>query len=320
MKTKKKKFGFTIVELLTVMAVIAMLLGILVPALNLVRKLAKDTNQKAQFHGIDVGIETYGNENDGQYPESRPLPNYAPTVANEQTVGAQRLAEALIGRDMLGFDPNTSWDADFDHLLKDRYASTKSPKVSSLAQVDASLNRRQGPYLKVERTDAFQVGELYTDSIGAGLVYDGITYPSSPAPVLTDTYRVKKVVRSGKNVMAGTPILYYKANINTKLFPDTTVAPFASAVPDPNAEGSIYVSSDNERLIYLGTVKDQAIRHRFDHSTPALVPEGRWFFYSTITNKQIVSQARPFNSDSYILMSAGADGIYGTRDDIYNFE
>ena len=27
----------------------------------------------------------------------------------------------------------------------------------------------------------------------------------------------------------------------------------------------------------------------------------------------------PYNADSYILMSAGRDGLFGTSDDIYNF-
>ena len=110
MKTKQRKIGFTIVELLTVMAVIAMLMGILVPALNLVRKLAKDVNQRAEFHSINVALETYVNESPTQqYPESSHLGTAA--VANGVTVGAQRLTEALLGRDLVGFDPNSTWDA-----------------------------------------------------------------------------------------------------------------------------------------------------------------------------------------------------------------
>ena len=29
---------------------------------------------------------------------------------------------------------------------------------------------------------------------------------------------------------------------------------------------------------------------------------------------------RPYRADSYILISAGYDGLYGTRDDICNFD
>jgi len=316
MKTKKKKIGFTIVELLTVMAVIAMLLGILLPALNLVRRLAKDTNQKAQFHGIDVGIATYGNENDGRYPESTALGAIA---AGQRTVGAQRLAEALIGRDMLGFDPNTTWDAYADRQDKYIYASTSTPKNSLPAQVKASLNRREGPYLSIEKTEAFQVGQLFTDTF---TVYDGITAASSPAPVLTDTYRVKKVVIKSKTMMAGTPILYYKANALSLTFPDTNL-PGDITAPDCN---DIYCSIDNQELIdcyqmMKPQVAQQQNMHRFDTDYDVDgTHKGRWYFYNTITNKQIVSQARPYNATSYILMSAGYDGIYGTRDDIYNFE
>lgn len=322
MKTKREKIGFTIVELLTVMAVIAMLLGILVPSLNLVRRLAKDTNQKGQFHGIEVGLESYSTENNGSYPESQMLPKSppAPLAVNQMTVGAQRLAEALVGRDLLGFDPNTTWDAYADRDQAGNryaYASTKAPKNSTAQQVADSLDRREGPYLNVEKTAAFQVGELFETQ---SYVYDGITYLSSPAPVLTDTYLVKKVVRNNKTVMAGTPILYYKANVNSRFFPDTSTK---ATISDVNAPGYIYNSIDNEELIWSGMLKDKNLLHYFDNYhgvVPDGVHGGRWFFYDTITNKQIVSQPRPYNAGSYIIMSAGYDGKFGTRDDIYNFE
>jgi prepilin-type N-terminal cleavage/methylation domain-containing protein len=312
MKTKTRKTGFTIVELLTVMAVIAMLMGILVPALNLVRRLAKDVNQKAEFHSIDVALATYINESaTQQYPESK----FLNTGAGKVTVGAQRLAEALLGRDLVGFDPNSTWDAYADETKKDAYASKNSPKNSTQPLIDASLARRQGPYLDPANAEVFQLGQLFS-TLTYGYAYPGTT---TPAPVLTDIYRVKNVVSQGKTVMAGTPILYYKANTTITQFPDVN-DPTVTIVTPAYDTNSIYSSMDNEELVRLRQVKNQAAKHNFDPTaTPDTTHDGRWWFYKTIMDRKITSQARPYNMTSYILISAGADGIYGTRDDICNF-
>jgi prepilin-type N-terminal cleavage/methylation domain-containing protein len=299
MKTERKKFGFTIVELLTVMSVIALLLGLLVPALSLVRRMAKDVKQKGQFHSIDVALEMFSSENDG-YPCS----NFFLT-SGKYTVGAHHLAEALVGRDLLGFDPQTTWNAQADE--GGPVYGNGTPAEDAL-----SLDRRKGPYLASENVEAFQIQQLYADR---GNVYNSDTYPS---PVLTDCYRIKTVVLSnGKQVKAGTPILYYKANTSSKLFPDA----FDAAIADDNTPGYIYNSRDNEELIALGHMMDQTQMHHFDYlgGYTAAGNDGRQIFYDAITNPKITSQFRPYNATSYLLISAGFDGIYGTPDDIYNF-
>ena len=64
-KQTSQKKAFTIVELLTVMSVIIILIGILVPAMNRVRRYAREVKQRAQFHSIDVAMEFFNAEWDG---------------------------------------------------------------------------------------------------------------------------------------------------------------------------------------------------------------------------------------------------------------
>src|SRR5210317_804294 len=103
MKRKiNKTAGFTLIELLTTMAVIGILLGLLIPALNMVSKTATKVKQKAQFHAIGTALEAFRNDY-GDYPRS---------VWDTATYGdysaSQRLAEAIVGRDGFGFHPD-SW-------------------------------------------------------------------------------------------------------------------------------------------------------------------------------------------------------------------
>ena len=326
METKREKFGFTLVELLTVMSVIAILIGILVPALNLVRKMAKDTSQKAQFHSISVSLDIFNGENDG-YPDSYVRPIGASTGLSGTaplTIGAQHLAEALVGRDMLGLDPMTTWNAEWDIAtsINTPYASENLPLGSSPAETTKSLTRRKGPYLNPEKVEAYNVGDLYTTT---GNVYDGLeSSNNAPAPVMTDIYRVKDVtLTTGKTVKAGSPILYYKANTSLtgrNIFPDTTGTAY-SIIPT-EAVGSIFNSIDNEALIALFTIKDTNVHHKYEANHTDIGgtgEEGRYYFYKMITNPKITSQPRPYNTSTYLLISAGYDGIYGTTDDITNF-
>ncbi len=116
-----KSLGFTIVELLTVMGVIAILIGLLVPALSLVKDYSKEIQQKAQFHSIEVGLGMYKTEF-GSYTPSKdniaayysgPVPPPDPTLGLDSAYGgANKLAEAMVGLDMLGFHPSSIFRAD----------------------------------------------------------------------------------------------------------------------------------------------------------------------------------------------------------------
>ena len=71
--------GFTLVELLVVVGVIALLIGILMPTLSRVREKAKSVTCKARLQQIGHAFEGYLNDNGGWHPAAPGLPSVNPS-------------------------------------------------------------------------------------------------------------------------------------------------------------------------------------------------------------------------------------------------
>ena len=273
---KPKKYGFTMVELLTVIAIIAILVSVLVPSLTMVRRIAKETRQKTQFAAISMALTAFRNDY-GDYPPSNDNGDYA---------GAQKLAEALLGWDLMGFHPDSDWQADGKDIAD----------VNVYENNESNLKQRRGPYLNLEASNAFTLGQIF--SAGTGPLDAG-------AFVMCDVFTIKAVTLSnGKVVKAGMPILYYKANVSSKNLTDGTWA------------NRIYDARDNLELIKLDKLRD-GLPHKLSDTGDA----GDYFYnpaYKVIDPK-IGPPIWPHRPGSYILISAGADSEYGTDDDICNF-
>ena len=65
------KRAFTLIELLVVIAIIALLLGILMPAIQRVRLQAKVVAVNAELRDISLALEAYSFDNDNLYPPTR---------------------------------------------------------------------------------------------------------------------------------------------------------------------------------------------------------------------------------------------------------
>jgi type II secretory pathway pseudopilin PulG len=295
---KCRKTGFTIVELLTAVGIIAMLIAILIPALATVRKIAKETQQKAQFTTIDLALTAFKGDY-GDYPPS----NIRDSASGRVYSGAQKLAEAMMGQDLMGFHSDSSFRGDLEdgngELL---YPDDMDPRNNSDDR--ENLEARRGPYLELATASAFRLGTTTTTE-REGL-FDDTGLLEEDTYVLCDVFGIKKIsLAEGETAKAGTPILYYRANTSSKTMNSSR----------PNLQ--IYNSYDNMELIRLGRLPEP------DAGDPHRLYRERDLFYDPdeykIIDPKVTSMNWPHRPDSYILISAGADGEYGTSDDMFNF-
>jgi len=298
-----KRAAFTIVELLTVMSIIVILMSLLVPSLAMVKRYARDVRQRAQFHSIDAALELFHGQEDG-YPDSGALGE-----DNADYCGAMKLCEAMVGQDLMGFHPDSHFRSDLedgqDHLLydKDPISAADDPDLENLAA-------RKGPYLPSERANAYRMWHLY----GRGNTGPAFGGDSEELFVLCDEYARVTNKDTGKKV--GMPVLYYRADPSGNLH-DPNLS-YQSSLP--SGIRNFYNYEDNHELLRLGKPWDPLSTE--DHPLFKFQgdPEGRRFYEVTKHTSIKIRMGRPYRPDSYILISAGFDGLYGTEDDIFNFD
>jgi prepilin-type N-terminal cleavage/methylation domain-containing protein len=339
--------GFTLIELLAVVAIIGVLVAILIPATSAVRRQARTTASKATLSAIETGLEGFRADSrlGGAYPPSRsdistgthrgkvanpyhPSGNQTANYITDMT-GAGLLVWALGGADESGTagfrtfaSSSTFWGEDTHAVFPDG-AYSRYPNNHSNAELRGQIaNARSGPYVDLSKVRVSQIREvpansrIYRFEIPAEVSARGGADSLRDYPMALDAF--------------GYPILYYRAD------------PAGRAIVDERNDGDPYRLTSNERrgiyhwadngplvdgddrLRLRGGVDGHVLQAGYvaaGVSTSDVLSEQQYRgkFVRYITNPNIMARPEPQRPDSYLLISAGADGVYGTADDVTNF-
>jgi prepilin-type N-terminal cleavage/methylation domain-containing protein len=325
--------GFSLVELLTVVAIIVLLIGILVPAVNAVRRTAKERATLATISALSTAAETYRADNQlgGAYPPS--LSDWSTNdyyVASPYSqldgfsggnqfriTGAGLLVWALAGADLLGTPGFRTFRSSSTYWAQDTSADSGSEGAYEIDSTTYEpLRARVSPFVDLSK---IKVTNWNTDKdtfeipaeTEAGEASASTPFPRH-YPMFLDEF--------------GGPILYFRADPAGRAIAD--LRPGDSGEPR-----GIFHWVDNSQLLDTEDPDAAPLKltpqgeHRllFDYPAP-LVPADidltdtsrQDNFAAYIRNKSIEAKVTPYKPDSFLLISAGPDGIFGSADDIVN--
>ncbi|MHC4441421.1 MAG: type II secretion system protein [Planctomycetota bacterium] len=314
----RPRSGFTLVELLTVVAIISLLISIMLPALGKVKRQARRTEVRVLLHAIENGLVLFHNDFN-YYPDSRlrrdPITDW-PMLPNGMTPdkpprplsGAHWLARAMAGHDGEGVDRA-------GHSLKEGPLKLDPPLTYRNLNLYPQDGGDPGVYSSRKQTYAndlrfvLDTDERFTDLQNS---------PNTNRRIIIDKY-------------FEFPILYYRAN------------PQAGHTGNRiDYEGAVYNQTDNATITGSDVDDNRQLGWDFantglhhgigelvnDSGDPHYPPDdpanwkGKTFMDYVHDHRACqaggAAVVKPFNADSFLLLSPGPDGLFGTDDDVNN--
>ncbi len=322
--------AFTLIELLVTVSIIALLITIAVPALRGARRSAKNASGLASIKAISQGLESFRSDNPKGNRRTNGYPSSAfrddPTIDFTQRIyGAHWLVRYMLGRDLNGYIPRRNVPE------TQEYEGNPDGEEVKWYGLDGTTDRLDGlpQYVSTKTVKIKQTVELPGKPPGSGQnAFLGWQLDrSNPSeedklPVFVDPY--------------GYPILYYvSSSFPRSISTENELPDYAPPCVDLDTSGVseklTYIHADNAGFTGSDLSGNMNPGWNFkvqdDHPIGIVcagdVETPSWANY--IHSHEIEEQSdertlRPVNPDTFLLFSPGQDALYGTADDIKNFE
>ncbi|CAN5700554.1 hypothetical protein BH09PLA1_BH09PLA1_37820 [soil metagenome] len=335
--SKRERAAFTLVELMVVVGIIAVLISVLIPVIASVRTRAYDADSKSWAQQLTAAIERYqadfraypGPLTDAQI-SANPFPaapfsgltpmssatGFDTALTTTQITGAENLVLGLLGGlRVTGTAPTLGLVYDPAIVgLGAQNLNAANPKRFEPYLDSINLSWRQGANGK---TGAFQDG---TGSANDTIIPEFVDrYPSGEMPILYLRARRGVPPTVGAASATANNIITFGGATRTGTYDLSQIIGYTQTMigEGKKIKAGEYINAGSLQFPSHGL---QTVN---PNSTSANPPQsGRVYIYpmdayAYFESAQIPNTAR--NKDSFILIAAGPDRVYGTRDDIVNF-
>lgn len=323
-----KRKGFTLIELMVVIGIIALLVGILLPTIRGVKLAAYATVTRSQISRLESAIQAYHSD---FFANPGPLSNNEVRGGYRQTSGDlwnPQMSKTELGVDILMKEPR-DWISGSENLTLGllgglRYTDSRPNGTKLWFDKDAVgggpffLNpnkpKRLTPYLNYKPNEISQAGEFFKDEAGRRCLDTYI-------PEFVDSFNdpLPIMYLRARNGSPGT-VGRYQSNPwgcptqQQYNLDDVTGYTMSQNFPVDGNPGF----PPNGHCIGIKFGKYHGLRHYGANGDPGdgynsnHAKDGVEYFIGMDANT-------PPKKDDYILISPGKDRIYGTDDDITNF-
>lgn len=141
-KTLSNRKGFTLMELVVVIAIIAILAGIIVAAIMMARRQATNTGRQGNVRTVEAALESYANANNGNYPN---VNSWQSLVAAGGLLRGGGAAPIVTGNYLTQDVGEPTDNMNYDYMYKSN--STTNNKGYTLVSCKVEANRTTTPNL-----------------------------------------------------------------------------------------------------------------------------------------------------------------------------